>query len=461
MKHITYLSLLFVTHVCFAQKAQKIDSLFTQLYNQEQFNGNVLVIENGQEILKKSYGIAQMPGTPLNENTVFELASVSKQFTAMAIVLLKERKLLDYNDKLSKYIPELAFYDEITIKHLLNHTGGLPDYRELVDKAWDPKKIATNEDIIRLMQQAKDTLLFNPGSNYEYSNTGYALLSSIIERVSKQSYADFLAENIFKPLKMTNSFVYRRRFSPKKVKNYAYGYVFDDNRNWVIPDSVSYMRYVYYLDGITGDGTVNSTANDLVKWYTAIKNNTLISPQSLREITAPEPLPDGSAPNYSFGFRIINDSEHLILNHSGGWPGYVTYIEMDLKTNTFFTVLQNFHMGVLPSKNIREILQGKPMTPIYKKEIKLDKSAMEKFAGDYVDKEDSAVVHTIKVQENTLVYSSGGQTWEMVFYPESPSKFFVKSNRMHIGMEFVPTGDHKTEMKMLQDDQEVGSAVSK
>ena len=461
MKKIAFLLLSGIVQAGFAQKAQKIDSLLTQLYNQQQFNGNVLVMENGREVLKKSYGIADVARQrQLDENAVFDLGSVSKQFTAMAIALLKERNRLDYTDKLSKYIPELAFYDEITLKNLLNHTGGLPDYARLMDKKWDHTKIARNQDVINLLQAAKDTLLFKPSTKFDYSNTGYLLLATVIERVSGQSYPDFLAENIFKPLGMKNTLVYQKRLHPKKLKNYAYGYVFDDKYNWVVADS-SDMDFVFYLDGLYGEGGVHSTVNDLAKWYRAIKDHRLIKPETLREITRPEPFPDGKPSAYSFGWRIINQDDQLILHHSGFWPGYVSYLEMDLKNDRFFAVLQNYHAGMLVSKNIREILQDKPLTPIYKKQIKLEKSRLEKFAGEYTDRDDSSAVHTIKAQDDRLVYSSTRQSWEMFFYPESESKFFYKSNRMNLGLEFVPGVNNKTQMILLEDGKEIGSALSK
>lgn len=462
MKNITILSFLFITQVCAAQKTHKLDSLFTQLYNQQQFNGNVLVMEKGQEILKKSYGLADVAHQQaLNENSVFDVGSLTKQFTAMAIVLLKERNQLAYTDKLSKYIPELAFYGDITLKNLLNHTSGLPDYMELMDTKWDHKKIATNQDVIHLLQQAQDSLSFTPSSKHEYSNTGYLLLATVIERVSKQSYPEFLAKNIFKPLQMTHTLVYHKRLHPKKLKDYAYGYVFDNTYNWVVADSLPEMDYVTYLDGLYGEGAIHSTLHDLAKWYNAIKTHRLISPETLREITTPDPLTDGTPTGYSFGWRVINNDEQFILYHSGFWPGYVSYLEMDLKNDRFFAVLQNFHNGMLVSKNIREILQDKPLSPIYKKQVTLNETQLQKWVGDYVDKEDNSAVHHIKMRDNRLVYNSTQQAWEMFFYPQSENKFFYKSNRMNLELEFVPTADHKTEMRLLENGQEIGSALSK
>lgn len=195
----------------------------------------------------------------LNENSIFELASVSKQFTAMAIVILKEKGKLNYDDKMSKFIPELSNYNHITIRNLLNHTGGLPDY-------------------------------------WEYSNTGYALLASIIENVSGMSYGDYLNKVIFKPLKMNNTFVYTRRYTPQKISNYAYGYVYSDSlKKYFLPDDLDETKIVVWLDGIVGDGTVNSTVNDLLKWDRALYKDQLVSKESKKEIFTSSELNDSTS----------------------------------------------------------------------------------------------------------------------------------------------------------------------
>ena len=146
--------------------------------------------------------------------------------SAMAIMILKERGKLNLDDDISKFIPTLSSYKGITVRNLLNHTGGLPDYMELMDSLFDKSKIATNKDIIDLFSKHNPQILFEPNTKYEYSNTGYALLASIIEKASGLSFADFLNKSIFNPLQMKNTFVYTRRLSPKKISNYAFGYVY-------------------------------------------------------------------------------------------------------------------------------------------------------------------------------------------------------------------------------------------
>ncbi|GAK94870.1 beta-lactamase [Nonlabens ulvanivorans] len=237
-------------------KTQRLDSVYAAHFERNEFNGNVLVAEGGKIIFQKSYGIAnEETNEKLNIQTSFELASVSKQFTAMGIVQLQKEGKLSYDDLVSKYVPELKDYEGITIKNLLIHTGGLPDYMSIMDDNWDKSKIATNEDVINAFAKASPEKEFEPNQKYSYSNTGYLLLGTIIERVSGKSFEEYLNEKIFTPLKMENTFVYQRRFNPKNIDNYAQGYIYSDSlkRN-IVPDDAPEEEYVIYLDGIVGDG---------------------------------------------------------------------------------------------------------------------------------------------------------------------------------------------------------------
>lgn len=459
---IIFFTLLFTSIAFSQQKARKIDSLLTMLHNQNQFNGNVLVLNKEKEIFNKSYGYANLETKEkLNSNSVFELASVSKQFTAMGIILLKEQGKLKYEDDFTKYIPELSFYKGITIKNLLNHTSGLKDYMSLANKKWDKNKIATNKDIIELMSKSKDTLYFKTGSQFSYSNTGYLLLASIIEKVSGKSYGDFLKESIFKPLKMNNTFVLNRRHKPVKLINYAYGYVEDDNKNKVLPDSLKYLDFIIYLDGIYGDGMVNSTVNDLVLWHKSLKNNTLISKEVFNEITTLEKFEDGKENTYSFGWRLKKDDDNFVMSHSGSWPGYKTYIKRDVKNDDVIIVLTNFDNSVLPIKNIDEIITEKPLTEVFNKEIELPVKILNSYKGEYLEKDEKgASIITLKVDENALVFTSTNQKYPIYFYPSSKNEFFNKGGG-RISIAFEKTTDGKEKMKLFQRGKEIGIAIKK
>jgi CubicO group peptidase (beta-lactamase class C family) len=374
-RRVVCLNLMFFSVGTFAQdKAKILDSVFTSLYNKKKFNGNVLVAEKGKPVFEKSYGIAEeKTGRLLNLQSTFELASVSKQFTAMGIVLLQKQGKLNYDDKLSKYIPELSFYDKITVRNLLNHTSGLPDYMEMFEKNWDKTKFATNDDIIKEFAKYKPALAFEPNQKYEYSNTGYALLGSIIERVSKKPFGDFLSSNIFKPLGMNHTLVYRSRYKPQKIDNYALGYEENESGNKVLMDSYGKDFYTYYLDGIVGDGMVNSTVEDLLKWDRALYTDKLVNDNDKKLIFNDVTTGDGKQTEYGFGWKVKNSPKYgKIANHSGSWAGYATFIERHMDNDKTFILLQNNMTSktVLPADEIRKVLYNeklpveKPLKPV-------------------------------------------------------------------------------------------------
>lgn len=197
---------------------------------------------------------------------VLNLGSVSKQFTALSILLLREQGKLSLSDSLRKFFPELP-YGGITVRHLLTHTSGLPDYIETMVAKWDHKKVAFNADMIGFLSREKPPILFKPGQRWEYSNTGYAMLASIVEKTSGQTFAQFTAQHIFKPLGMSRSRVYNTRYSaPEVISDFAYGVVYSDSLGkYVRPDQLPQSDMVYYLDGIQGQGRIHSTVGDLLK----------------------------------------------------------------------------------------------------------------------------------------------------------------------------------------------------
>jgi CubicO group peptidase (beta-lactamase class C family) len=317
------------------------------------FNGNVLVSKNGAIVYQKSFGYSNYDSQEkLNDSSLFELASVSKQFTAMAIMMLKERGSLSYEDNVKKYLPELP-YEGMTIRHFLTHTSGIPDYEAEFNKGWDPKKIAFNDDMIKLLVKNKPKVLFKPGEKWEYSNTAYALLASIIERITKKSYSQFLTENIFNPLQLKRTRIYNtRRSTTEIIPNYAYGYFYSDSlKKFLLPDSVKKLHFVYTLDGIVGDGTVNSTTSDLFLWDQSLYTEKLVKKNILNEAFYPARLKDGKIYQYSydgaihqygFGWVITKDSIlGKFVHHSGGWPGYATYIRRYIDRNDCLIVLSN------------------------------------------------------------------------------------------------------------------------
>lgn len=415
---------------------KEIDSMYTALNAGNAFNGNILIAEKGKPVYEKSLGYENFDTKQkLSNASVFELASCSKQFTAFAIALLEHQKKLNFTDDITLFLPELSAYKGITIDNLVHHTSGLPDYMQLFDSLWDKNKIADNEDLVRMLVRYHPPLDFETGTKYEYSNTGYALLASVIERASGKSYADYLERNIFKPLKMNHTLVYNRRYKPKKVAHYAYDFFFNDEKGkFIAADSIPELRMLYFLDGISGDGTVNTTAQDLLLWDRALYTDRLLPKEKMSALFEPGRLKNGTATDYAFGW-MVEDNKDLgkIAAHSGGWGGYRTYIERDMDKDKTIIILQNTNKANMALKSLHFLLYGKPLPPPVKREvIKLDDAVLEQYTGTYELTPDFMIMVTR--QGNQLYTQATGQSSFPIF-PESERKFFLKV--VEAQLEFV------------------------
>lgn len=336
-----------IEQMFYQEKAKKIDSILQYKAKKYFFNGNVLVAYKGNCIYNESFGYADiLRRKKLERDDIFQLASVSKQFTAMAIMILKEKNLLSYDDSVTKYIPEFP-YPRITIRMLLNHTSGLPNYYWLDEHCWKGENAPNNEDIIKMLAEEKLNLYFRPGSRWDYSNTGYVILASVVERISDQSFSSFMKENIFDPLQMYNSFVYSSTTGDLE-KNKLIGYYYRGRNYRTIPETVN--------DGAVGDKGVYSTTADLFKWDQALYHNRLVSAKTFNEAISTFKLRNKYEIPYGFGFRIRNRNDKKIAYHHGKWNGFRTsmlrYVE---DTNT--VIVLNHTSSSLNYSIIREIQQ--------------------------------------------------------------------------------------------------------
>lgn len=313
-------------------KAGEVDTLLTDLCKQGQFNGAVLISKNGKVVFKKACGIANTDKkTPLTTATPFNLASVAKQFTAMAIMILEEKGKLKYDDSIAKYLPELEHYKAVTIRRLLNHTGGFMEYEELFEKyKWDTSKTVDNNDLIALLKKQQPALLFEPGSKFMYSNTGYVLLGSIIQKASGQPFEIFLKQNIFDPLGMKNSFAYNLNMKQCPAER-AMGFI--------MRDSTPSLFDLTYLDGVMGDGNVYCSADDLFIWDQALYTEKLVKKATLALAFTPGKLNNGTSTDYGFGWGLSGDQKSV--RHQGAWVGFRTFIYRDMSTNSALIILDN------------------------------------------------------------------------------------------------------------------------
>jgi len=332
------------------EPVNKIDSILKICNKIYGFNGNVLVANGHNIILKESYGYANIRNKEkLNEESVFQLASVSKQFTAMAIMILSERGQLDFSDSVQKFIPDFP-YKGISIRNLLNHTSGLPNYMWLVEEHWNPDSTApSNHDMIRMMVEYDIPRYNSPGRRYKYSNTGYAVLAYIVEVVSEQSFGEFTESTIFDPLGMYQTFVYSSaidREYPSRLNAYY--------RRWG-----RYRQYTPSIhDGIVGDKGIYSTSGDLFLWDQALYSGSLVKASTLEEAFKRGKTNRNRAFDYGFGFRLKEDSHSRIVYHHGRWDGFRTGIERYIDDRSTIIVLDhsNYRSIGQTIKKIRAVM---------------------------------------------------------------------------------------------------------
>lgn len=293
--------------------AELVDDLFSAYEQGVQPGVAVAVVQDGKLVLERAYGYADIGAqTPITAGTAFDLASVSKQFGAMAIMLLEEEGKLSYDDTIGKYVPELKVYDGVTIRHLLLHTGGLPDYYDVIDTT---SGMPTNQDAAELLgKMAKAD--FAPGERYEYSNSGYDMLGPIVASASGMRFADFVRERIFISSGMNSSYVHDDRLPeiPNRARAYA------PSGDGFVPD------YENPLNAIVGSGSIFSTLNDLVRWDEVLYTDKLVSAETLELAFTSGTTNNGESLEYGFGWRIDEYAGYKQLRHGGSWVGFRSHI---------------------------------------------------------------------------------------------------------------------------------------
>ncbi|HYI11875.1 MAG TPA: serine hydrolase domain-containing protein [Thermoanaerobaculia bacterium] len=306
-----------------------IDKLM-RAYEGDVPGASVLVVHDGKIVVRRSYGLANLEeGTAATPKTNYRLASVTKQFTAAAILLLAERGRLQLDDPVKKWLPSLPdAADDITVRHLLTHTSGLADYEDLIDE--ESSRQLRDLDVLHLLEQ-EDRTDFTPGTQYSYSNSGYALLALIVERVSGERFATFVRDQLFRPLGMTGSVAWEEGRS--EVPNRAYGYA-KKKKNWKLADEDA-------TSAILGDGGIYSSIDDLARWDAALTSGRLLSKQTLREALSGQVDTGDEETKYGFGWQITGD----MVWHSGEMIGFRTVILRYPKQHLTVVVLTNRDEG--------------------------------------------------------------------------------------------------------------------
>jgi CubicO group peptidase (beta-lactamase class C family) len=302
----------------------------------------VLVAKNDKIVYENQIGYANFrEKEKLTSDASFQLASVSKQFTAAAIMLLEERDKLSLTDTIQTYFPDFP-YEHVTIKNLLNHTAGLPKYFWLAEHKWTQEKAPTNEEMMNLLEKSKVQRFFKAGRNFDYSNTAYMVLASLVEKVSGVSFGEFLDREIFEPLDMQHSFVYS--FENDSIReNQLPGYrLYRGWRHIKIKGTVN--------DAIVGDKNVYASSLDLYKWITALNNNKLLSKESVALMYTKGETVYGRKVPYGLGFRIDTRDQQAVY-HYGKWNGFSTGLTQYPDNDLVVIVLEHTSYTAMKSLN--------------------------------------------------------------------------------------------------------------
>jgi CubicO group peptidase (beta-lactamase class C family) len=387
-----------------------MDQIVQSYVTGQHFTGTVLVARGAQVVFSKGYGSANLEwNIPNAPNTKFRLGSVTKQFTAASILLLEERGKLSVSDPVKKYLPDApAAWDKITIFNLLTHTSGIPNFTGFPDYPKLEPLATTAEGVVARFRDKP--LDFQPGEKYSYSNSGYALLSYLIERITGGSYEKFLQDNIFTPLGMKDS---GYDSNSAIIPHRASGYVFDKNGF----ENASYV----HMTVPQGAGGLYSTTEDLLKWEQGLFGGKVLSAASLQKMTTP------FKSNYAFGLQVDTAGGHKVIQHGGAISGFLSDVSYYPDDKLTVVVLENATGAAPPAAIATKLAElshgGNVKLPSERKEITLDSKTLSRYVGAY--RMDAGVNMVVTLDDNQLSTKLGPQR-PVPIYPESPSMFFLK-----------------------------------
>ncbi|MFL5347105.1 MAG: serine hydrolase [Hyalangium sp.] len=406
--------------------AEKVDSVMAPWSRGETPGAAIIVIQDGRIVLKKGYGLANLASKkPIEPDTAFLLGSVTKQFTAMAVMMLAERGKLKYDDPLSKFFPEFPPYaQKITVSHLLHHTAGFPEYEDLflesgkLDKDY-PRSAKTprssfepiSRDALAILARVKAPR-FAPGEQYEYSNSNYVILAQLVEKVSGQSFAQFLRQNIFQPLGMNRTLLYDE--TRPKVQNVATSYTLEHG----VYRDIDYTP----LNAIYGEDNIFTTVEDMSKWDQALYTEKLVKAATLQAAFTPGKLNNGNAIGYGFGWKLKELLGLHAVAHGGAWVGFRTQILRFPDQHFTVVVLGNLHqLGVDDiAARISKLYLADKMT--WPTAIPVAPEAMQRCVGQYAL--GPGFIVEVSLEKNDLWFKMPDGTRGKLL-PESTTKYFL------------------------------------
>jgi CubicO group peptidase (beta-lactamase class C family) len=417
--------------------ARYADQLFSQTYPADEPGAAVLVMKDGQVVLRKGYGMAHLElGVPIQPDHVFVIGSITKQFTATAILMLQERGKLSVDDEVTKYLPDYPTHGQkITIDHLLTHVSGIPSYTNLIEWFPQARKDMTVQQVIDLFKDKP--LEFNPGEKWAYNNSAYILLGAVIEKVSGKSYEDFIEQEIFAPLGMKSSrYGHQREVIPGRVA----GYDKTADGGYRIAEYLS-MTQPYAA------GSLMSTVDDLALWAEALAGGKVLKKESLERMTTPAKLKSGMSTKYAYGLGISEEGGARIVEHGGSVFGFVTDLLHMPDQRLVIVVLSNNPAQEPGPGNLayRVALKslGKPWEE--RKAVQLDPSTLDEYVGVYRFDE-TTVRAIVREGEKLVAQRIGGARGEIRAASRDDFFYEVSDSRIHFrrdaqgkitGMDFL------------------------
>jgi len=323
-----------------AEKLRKIDSLYQSIVNEQKFNGSILIGRGDKVLYTRFDGYADFQTKrKLTQKSRYEIASVSKQFTAVSILMLYEQGKLKLTDSVQRFIPDFP-YSGITLHQLLCHRSGLPEYFKFADDYHKDKNfIIGNDSLLRMLKAFKPKILQQPDKKFEYCNTGYVVLASIVERVSGMRFSDFVHKYIFTPLGMNESSFYYYDTIPKAL--------------FVVGHRANMKNYERdYMSGIVGDKGIFTTVNDLFIWCNALDTDKILKRETIEMAFSPQNADMDDCHNYGYGWRISCDTcQRPLIYHGGLWNGNNTWFIKRPCDRTIIIAFSNIYNHAFYGRN--------------------------------------------------------------------------------------------------------------
>lgn len=406
--------------------AKAINETLTQAYKSNEPGAAVIVVKNGKVVFRKGYGMANLElGVPVEPDMVFRLGSITKQFTAVAILMLAEQGKLSLADEITKFLPDYPTKGhKITVEHLLTHTSGIKSYTSMPEWLALWRRDTTVKELIDLFKD--QPMDFAPGEKWSYNNSGYFLLGAIIEKASGQIYQDFVEKNLFAPLGMKHSYYDNTsRIIPRRVTGYSKG-------------SEGYRNAAYLsMFQPFAAGSLISSVDDLALWDAALYTDNLVKQESLKRAWTSSLLNNKRPAHYGYGWALSSYQDRALIEHGGGINGFATYAVRVPEERTYVAILTNrdwMSPGLVAFK-IAALTIGKPFNdPVA---IKMTPAQLDQYVGVYqLDQKDEVIVR--RDGEKLFASFPGGGRSEIV--PSSETDFFVKDSRARLSFTKSASG---------------------